>query len=77
MSSFSQGLRPIRLSDGEELGDELGLIRQVFMMYDHRREGRLTVQEVTVLKFTTLGTGSMVKGTNFSKFQIFTNIKLH
>ena len=47
MSSFSQGLRPLRLDKGEELGDELCLIRQVFMMYDHQREGRLTVQEVT------------------------------
>ena len=47
MSTFSQGSRPLRLNEGEELGDELCLIRQVFMMYDHRREGRLTVQEVS------------------------------
>ena len=46
VSTFSQRSRPLRLSVGEELGDELFLIRQVFMMYDHSREGRLTLQEV-------------------------------
>ena len=49
VSSFSQGSRPLRLSKGEELGDELCLIRQVFLMYDHRREGTLTVQEVKII----------------------------
>ena len=49
VASCSQSSRPLRLNEGEELGDELCLIRQVFMMYDHRREGRLTIQEVRKL----------------------------
>ena len=46
MSAYSQSSGSLKLSQGVGLGDDLCLIRQVFMMYDHQREGTLTVQEV-------------------------------